>query len=206
MIWVAAVIALALGAAVFEDANSHVGRFLKMSASTAVIGFLVWSTQDPSPYMWVLLGALILSWAGDLALSFEGRRAFIVGLGAFAGAHVVYAGAFIVRGSIDPVILVMSAAVMVAFGTVILKWLAPHRPDELRMPLVVYVVVISVMVVAAFATQGDALDVRIPLGAVAFAASDVLVARQQFVAKTRWNRIVGLPLYFAAQLLLAASG
>jgi len=197
VIWVAAVIALALSA--------HVGRFLKMSASTAVIGFLVWSTQDPSPYMWVLLGALTLSWAGDLALSFEGRRAFIVGLVAFAGAHVVYAGAFIVRGSTDPVILVISAVAMVVFGTVILKWLAPHRPDELRRPLVIYVVVISVMVVAAFATQGDALDVRIPLGAVSFAASDVLVARQQFVTKTRWNRIVGLPLYFAAQLLLAAS-
>ncbi len=205
MIWVVAVLALALGAAVFEDANGHAGRFLKMSASTAVIGFLLWSAQDPSPYLWMLLGALTLSWIGDLALSFKGRQAFIVGLVAFAGAHVVYTGAFVVRGSIDPVILVVAGAAMSIFAVVILKWLAPHRPDELATPLIFYMVVISAMVTTAFATQGEALDVRIPLGAIAFAASDVLVAKQQFVTPTRWNRIVGLPLYFAAQLLLAAS-
>lgn len=205
MIWVGVVLALGIGAAVVEGPNGTVGRILKMAASTAVIAFLLLSAQEPSPYMWMLLGALTLSWVGDLALSFTGRKAFIVGLVAFAAAHIVYTGAFLVRGSLDPIVLVLAGAVMTAFGVVILQWLGPHRPRELRLPLIVYVVVISAMVTAAFATQGENLDPRIPLGALAFAASDVLVARQQFVTSTPWNRIVGLPLYFAAQLLLAAS-
>jgi hypothetical protein len=35
--------------------------------------------------------------------------------------------------------------------------------------------------------------------------SDILVARQRFVREAAWNRLVGLPLYYAAQLLLAYS-
>jgi hypothetical protein len=58
---------------------------------------------------------------------------------------------------------------------------------------------------AAFATHGADPDPRIPLAAALFAASDVLVARQQFVAPAMANRIIGLPMYFAAQLLFAVS-
>ena len=43
------------------------------------------------------------------------------------------------------------------------------------------------------------------LGALAFAASDVSVARERFVAPAFANGAWGLPLYFAAQLVLAGS-
>ena len=205
MIWVSGILLLALGAAVVEDSNGHVARLLKMAASTAVIALLTWKAQEPSPYMWMLLGALMLSWVGDLALTFEGRTAFTVGLASFAAAHIAYTVAFMVRGTVTPLMLVIAGAAMAAVGVTILTWLTPHRPEELRRPLEAYIIIISVMVTMAFATQSDNLDPRIPLGAVVFAASDVLVARQQFVFPTRWNRIVGLPLYFGAQILLAST-
>ena len=42
-------------------------------------------------------------------------------------------------------------------------------------------------------------------GAVLFAVSDISVARDQFVRPAFINRLWGLPLYYAAQLLLAGS-
>ena len=45
----------------------------------------------------------------------------------------------------------------------------------------VYTLIIAVMVIAALGTSDAVLDPRIPMAAVLFAASDVLVARQRFV-------------------------
>jgi uncharacterized membrane protein YhhN len=42
-------------------------------------------------------------------------------------------------------------------------------------------------------------------GAVAFYFSDVFVARDRFMKKEFLNRLVGLPLYYAGQFLIAFS-
>ncbi len=203
MILIGAILALAVGAAATQDTHRALARVLKMAASTAVIGLLFVNASEPSAYMWFVLAAFTASWVGDLALTFDGRPPFVVGLVAFAAAHVMYIVAFIVRAPIDPLIFAISGVAMAGVGIAVLGWLTPHRPSELRIPLIAYVGIISVMVTVAFATQGGTLNTLIPLGATAFAVSDILVARQQFVTETQWNRIVGLPLYFGAQILFA---
>ena len=45
----------------------------------------------------------------------------------------------------------------------------------------------------------------IPVGAVMFTASDIAVVRDRFVAPGFVNRLWGLPLYYAAQLIIAWS-
>jgi hypothetical protein len=65
--------------------------------------------------------------------------------------------------------------------------------------------VISVMVVAALATFGAHGNGAIVVGALAFYASDLSVARDRFVVHEFVNRLWGLPLYFGAQLVLAYS-
>jgi hypothetical protein len=45
----------------------------------------------------------------------------------------------------------------------------------------------------------------VAMGALAFTASDVSVARDRFVREDFFNRAWGLPLYYCAQLLLALS-
>jgi uncharacterized membrane protein YhhN len=42
-------------------------------------------------------------------------------------------------------------------------------------------------------------------GAVAFYFSDVFVARDRFMKKEFLNRLVGLPMYYAGQFLIAFS-
>jgi uncharacterized membrane protein YhhN len=89
-------------------------------------------------------------------------------------------------------------------GLFVWKWLAPHLGD-MAGPIVAYLVVITVMVVMAFAACGAGATILIPVGAVSFSASDIAVARDRFVAPGIANRVWGLPLYSLAQALLAAT-
>jgi uncharacterized membrane protein YhhN len=77
-------------------------------------------------------------------------------------------------------------------------------------PVIAYMAVITVMVVGAAALAGNAhlgLTGRIVLfcGAILFYVSDILVARNRFVIRQYGNRLVGLPLYYGGQFMIACS-
>jgi hypothetical protein len=57
----------------------------------------------------------------------------------------------------------------------------------------------------AVAWAGAGGPATVALGALAFTASDVSVARDRFVRAQFLNRAWGLPLYYCAQVLLALS-
>jgi hypothetical protein len=61
------------------------------------------------------------------------------------------------------------------------------------------------MVVCALGVAEFRAQTSIALGALAFYASDLAVARQRFVAESFANKLWGLPLYYGAQLLLAST-
>jgi len=201
----AGILALALVAATNDEDHPVGSRIAKMAAASGVVVLLIVVAGEWNAYSKLVLCALALSWVGDLALSYSGRRPFVGGLVAFALAHVMYIAAFVATGELSLVLLVGTGFVMAAFGVAVLRWLAPHRPPELTRPLVAYVAIIGIMVATAFATLGTDPNLFIPVAAVAFAASDLFVARQRFVTRARADRMVGLPLYFTAQILFALS-
>jgi uncharacterized membrane protein YhhN len=149
---------------------------------------------------WVLAG-LAASWLGDLALVRRGRAAFVAGLGAFTLAHGCYLIAFIARG-LDSTAAVAGAAVMAAAGAGVLGWLRPNA-TSLMPTLAVYVTAVAAMVAGAIGTHSYRAAWALLLGAVGFATSDIAVARERFVSPSPRNRMWGLPLYFAAQFLIA---
>ena len=104
-----------------------------------------------------------------------------------------------------PSVLVLStdplAAALVA-AAVVLRWLWP-RLGSMRIPVIGYVAVITAMVLGGVAVRNASLLAT--AGAIAFYASDLAVARDKFVVKDVWNRAIGLPLYYGAQLLIAWS-
>ena len=80
----------------------------------------------------------------------------------------------------------------------------------MNIPVLFYVLVITVMLSAAwsvFIDSGFALPGRIMIfsGALLFYISDLFVARDRFLQKSFFNRLVGLPLYFSGQFILAFS-
>lgn len=158
-----------------------------------------------SPYgAWVLV-ALVLCLLGDVLLIPHGAgRVFQAGVGAFLLGHVAFAVAFCLHGVALPA---AAGAALVVAPTLagIRYWLGPHLPPELRTSVTAYVVVIGTMVVCAIGAAAAGAPVVAAVGAVLFAASDVSVARDRFVGAGFSNRLWGLPLYFGATLLLAAS-
>jgi uncharacterized membrane protein YhhN len=172
----------------------------------ASLGFLLVPVleglSDSSMARWLAAG-LVLGAIGDILLMFGGSAAFAAGLGSFLLGHIAYVIGFS-RGSafaLRPTAI--AAVVMIAVSILTVRWLRPHleRPFDVAVPL--YVIVISVMVTVAFGARDVTTGAR--LGAALFAASDLTVARERFVESDRWNRVIGLPTYYLAQLLIAWS-
>ncbi len=157
-------------------------------------------------YVPALLVGLVLCLIGDVFLALTPKWAFRAGLVSFVLGHVGYVVAFLAIG--QPTWL--TAVGLVATGTVstiALRWLWPHL-GSMRGPVIVYIVVITSMVLAAWTVMGTAtLAPRgrwmILVGALLFYVSDLFVARHRFVKKQALNRLIGLPAYYAAQFLLA---
>ncbi|MGB5811459.1 MAG: lysoplasmalogenase family protein, partial [Polyangiales bacterium] len=68
-----------------------------------------------------------------------------------------------------------------------------------------YMLVIAAMCAAAIGVSGAGAPWMIPVGALMFTVSDIAVVRDRFVSPGFINRFWGLPLYYAAQLIIAWS-
>jgi len=196
-----AVVAAAL---IWAEANeSSATRWFKMMASSGFIAVALSVGGLSSAYGRFVLAALAFSWIGDLLLTYRSRPAFLGGLVTFLLGHVAYSVAFGVLG-LNAWFVVAAAVVIVLVGSFVWRWLRPHVGD-MTGPVRAYVVVISVMVVLAVGAFGAGATVLVPLGATLFYVSDIAVARNQFVSPGVVNRVVGLPLYYLAQILLAST-
>jgi len=159
----------------------------------------------PSLAHWVLAG-LIFSWIGDVCLIFSSRKLFLAGLVAFLLGHVCYAAGFYAHGVFNSW-MVAGWVVLLVAGVVVFRWLQPHL-GNMTGPVIGYIVVISVMVGGALAVYAQTQWPQNPrcmmlTGAILFYLSDIMVARDQFVVSAFVNRLIGLPLYYAAQFLFA---
>ena len=177
----------------------------KMSAASAFLAMALASGALESTYGQILLTGLALCWIGDACLLSAGRStAFLVGIGAFLLGHLAYATAFHHLG-IDPISLLGSAAVVGGLGVFVLRWLRPHVPEDLRIAVFCYVGVISLMVAMSISVVIAGQSPLLAVGAIGFALSDLFVARERFVSVGFNNSLLGLPLYFGSQMLLAYS-
>jgi uncharacterized membrane protein YhhN len=99
--------------------------------------------------------------------------------------------------------------VVVALSSLIYFWLKPHL-GPMNTPVLFYIIVITIMVAGAWSVLGDS-NLKISgrllvfVGACSFYCSDVFVARDRFLKKEFFNRLIGLPMYYTGQFLLAFS-
>jgi uncharacterized membrane protein YhhN len=155
------------------------------------------------------VAALALSAVGDVFLmlpedSPSADRNFVFGLGAFLLAHVAYIAVFVrlhAHGgyAISFVLtgLVLAGAMFATVGLRI-HTAAKDEDPALAVPVLAYVTVISLMVVAAWWTG----DMRIIPGALLFAASDAMIGWTRFVRKDWELDVPIIVTYHLAQILL----
>jgi uncharacterized membrane protein YhhN len=200
---------LLAGLLYFERRENTMG-ILPVKATLSLL-FIVVAAIQPNPimpYSRFLIFGLFCCLAGDVLLALPQKRMFLAGLVAFLLGHVFYALAFFAAANLT-FWIVLGAVLIGPVSTFIYRWLRPHLGD-MRVPVLFYVVIISVMVMGALALWGQGPPnitgrIMVLIGAGCFYASDVFVARDRFVVKEFMNRLVGLPLYYGAQFLLALS-
>ena len=176
----------------------------KLVASTAFVALAVNAGGLASAYGRLIVAGLALSWCGDMLLTGQSREAFLGGLAAFLLAHAAYVAAFIARGYRRSWAFGAALPILIiAIG--VWTWLQPYTPTDMSAPVRSYIAVISLMVIFAFGTYGRTPSLLITAGAVAFFLSDLSVAALRLVQMDYPTYVVGLPLYYAAQVCLALS-
>ena len=194
------------GLLVAEQRGSRAGLWLtKPVASLAFLWVALAAGALESTYgRWVLLG-LALCLAGDLLLIPQERKAaFRGGVFAFLAGHVAFSVAFLGL-PIDPLGFAVAAVVLALALAAVLRWLSPSVTADMVLPVRAYMLVIGIMSALACGVTAAGGPWAIAAGALAFTASDVSVARDRFVRHEFLNRAWGLPLYYAAQLLIATT-
>ncbi len=201
--------ALLGGLLYFEKKENRRGLLpTKTALSLLFITAVLVQPHPTARYYHLLLLGLIFCLIGDVFLAWPQQRMFLFGLVAFLIGHVFYILAFFSVTHVNTWTWVGSLIVSLVSGTVYF-WLRPHL-GTLRVPVVVYIVVISMMVVGACSVLGNfhltwSGRLMAFAGAVSFYFSDVFVARDKFLKKEFLNRFVGLPMYYTGQFLLAFS-
>jgi uncharacterized membrane protein YhhN len=101
--------------------------------------------------------------------------------------------------------MLAAAFPVIAIAISVLFWLHPFVPEQLVWPVRVYTAVISLMVVTAFGAMGAGATPLIAAGACLFFLSDLSVAALRFTEPSFPTYVLGLPLYYSAQICLASS-
>lgn len=176
----------------------------KIAASTAFVALAAANGALDSNYGRPILAALVLSWAGDVMLLSMRSSMLVGGIAAFFLAHLAFAVAFLTL-PLDMIWFGGGLLSMAAVAAILLVWLWPYLDPIYRFAVPAYLAAIILMTslaVGSVSTDGSRL---LAIGAIAFAVSDISVARDRFVQRSFVNRAWGLPLYYAAQIMFAIS-
>jgi len=155
---------------------------------------------------------ILFSLAGDVFLMFSDRW-FIPGLIAFLLAHVAYIAGFNIPLPNVSMMWTLLVAVVLAISAArllrrIVAGLAASGKNKLILPVLVYGVVITLMLLSAILTLFRA-DWPSPLaaglaafGAMLFFFSDVILAWNKFVAPVKNGRLMNMICYHLGQIAL----
>ena len=176
----------------------------KLTASSAFVLTAVSAGALLSGYGTIILAGLSLSWFGDAFLIGTSKGWFLLGLVSFLLAHIAYVTAFINLG-VERRWVLSALVPVLAIAVGVLLWLHPYVPQELLSPVRFYTAVISLMVITAFGTRGAGATPLIVVGACLFYLSDLSVAVLRFTEPPFPTYVLGLPLYYTAQICLALS-
>lgn len=205
------IIAAALMAALlyFEKTNTW-KKVLPVKTLLSCL-FMLAAIVQPHPhtgYYELILFGLLFCLGGDVFLALPQKIMFLLGLVSFLIGHVFYVAAFLKFAGVNG-FAVAGTLLTIAASAGVYRWLKPHL-GAMQLPVIFYIIVISGMLCGALAIFGEtqlAVEGRrlVVIGAFSFYLSDLFVARNRFLKDEFLNRLLGLPLYYAGQFMLAFS-
>ena len=190
-------------------------RLEYLAKPAVMITLFLWlwtSTGLSGAALWFGLG-ILLSLTGDVLLMISLDRLFMAGLVVFLLAHVAYLIGFNI-----PVPEISAwgfvLAIIVGLGGMritrrILASLTANGHGRMRIPIIIYSVVISLMLLSAMMKLTDLTwdanaAVLVSVGALLFYISDIILAWHKFVSPIQNGRIYNIGAYHLGQIMLIA--
>jgi len=174
--------------------------------------FFVATSENRTVSHKLILAGLVFSFSGDVNLMFVNQNEifFLLGLVSFLITHILYILAFRKDSANDnkprvlktkpwigiPVLLLFALLMYVLFE---------HIPEEMKIPVVIYSSVITLMVLAAINRHSRVSDYSffmVLLGAVLFMFSDSIIAINKFYHPFDLANFFIMFLYITAQYLI----
>ncbi len=185
-------------------------RTVEMITKPLLVGSLLFyflietKGQRPNIRLWMVL-AMAFCILGDTLLMFNrGDEFFFVsGLAAFLTGHIFYIFAFrIIQKKNQVGFHPLRSLVVLAYMVVIL-WLLLPAANELKVPVVFYATVISMMLIFAVQlTKIGKFGWIIAIGALLFVISDSAIAINKFYTPIPKNRWIVMFTYIVAQYFI----
>jgi uncharacterized membrane protein YhhN len=200
---------LLVGLLVFEKGQNRKGLLpTKTVLSLLFIVTAVSQIHLIQPYTLFIIIGLLFCLGGDVFLALPQERMFLFGLVSFLLGHVCYVIGFIWIAGPSNMTLIGAIVTIVLSGLVYI-WLKPHL-GTMKKPVIAYILVISFMFISAWSVLGMPRQpfmarLLVFAGAACFYISDIFVARDRFLKNAFVNRLLGLPLYYLAQFMIAFS-
>ena len=209
---IAAFVFAALEALALWKNSPRLEYIAKPAVMIALFLWLWTSTGLNGALLWFGVG-ILLSLAGDVLLMIALDRLFLAGLIAFLLAHVAY-----VIGFNTPFPALSTWGFILAFmigisGVRVIRRIVDslHSKGQagLRIPILLYALVISLMLLSAMMKLTDITwsanaSALVSLGALLFYLSDIVLAWNKFVAPIQHGRIYNIGLYHLGQITLIA--
>ena len=174
---------------------------------TLIFYFLSATWRLENGLMKILARALTFSWLGDVILMFESfnKNVFLIGLLSFLFAHLIYIRFFSIVRAGEKIKLKTGLILLVGVYYSGLIFLLFNDLHEMKIPVMVYGIVISIMFLLAlhmlFIKNKEAGRLMM-LGALLFIFSDSILAINKFYEPFEYAGIAIMLTYGIAQLLI----
>jgi len=200
---------LLFGLLYYENRVNQKGLLLTKAVLSLL--FVIAALVQPHPisvYYYCLLVGLTFCLGGDIFMALRHKMMFLFALFFFFIGHIFYIFGFFYVAQLSQWTWVGFLTVLV-ISVWIYFWLKPYL-RSMKAPVVLYVIIITIMLSGAWSVLGDSNlaqpgRIMVFVGALSFYFSDIFVARDRFLRKGFLNRLIGLPMYYTGQFLLAFS-
>jgi alkenylglycerophosphocholine hydrolase len=154
----------------------------------------------PTPTQWIILTGLFICMLGDGLIA----GSFIFGLAAFLTGHLFYLFGFLRTWKFSKtrfamIILILGYSYVIS--NALIKAMVENGNDHLVIPVIVYVLVISLMAWSAIMTGNKWAIV----GSILFVLSDSILSWNMFVSDVPQSSLFIMSTYYSAQFLIAHS-
>ena len=178
--------------------------FLKPLLIPLLILFIL--LDRPQQFLPLIVGALVFSTLGDVFLLSDAELFFMLGLGSFFIAHILYSWIFsaVLRREFAFKVNLWPLSIILTYLIVFLGYLWASL-GELLIPVVAYAFIISTMLFLAWTWHLSAQKKStfiILMGALLFVVSDSLLAISLFKSSFYMDHFWVMLTYLAAQFLL----